>query len=73
MLDVQTYVVDADVPFLQDPLELLQLRFNFSKKILEVNLDVIMKEFRMIDTVRNHYLVFLVIKKIDESIFFFKD
>ena len=61
VLTVRTYLVDADVPFLcgKRMLELWESKMDTKKKILETNLNRKKKEFRMIDTLGNHYGIVL--------------
>ena len=61
VLTVQTYLVDTDVPFLcgKQTLELWESRMDTKKKILETNLNGKRKEFRMVDTLGNHYRIVL--------------
>ena len=61
VLIVQTYLVDADIPFLcgKRTLELWESKMDTKRKILEINLNGKRKEFRMVNTLDNHYGIVL--------------
>ena len=61
VLKVQTYLVEADVPFLcgKCTLELWNFRIDGRKKVLEVDIDGERKELEMVDTLGSHYGIVL--------------
>ena len=63
-MTVQTYVVEADVPFLcgKSTLEQWDLRLNTRNGILETNIEGLRKEFRMVNTGGSHYGIILETK-----------
>ena len=61
VLKVQTYLVEADVPFLcgKRTLELWNFKIDGLEKLLEVQIDGRQKTFDMVDTKGNHYGIVL--------------
>ena len=61
MLKVQTYLVEADVPFLcgKHTLELWNFKIDGRKKVLEVDIDRERKEYDMVDPLFSHYGIVL--------------
>ena len=61
VLKVQTYLVEADVPFLcgKRTLELWNFKIDRRKKVLEVDIDGERKEYDMVDTLGSHYGIVL--------------
>ena len=63
-LRIQAYQVDADIPFLcgKRTLELLQLKVDTKKRILEMEIDGKHRDFKMMITIGSHYGIILETK-----------
>ena len=76
ILKVQTYIVAAEVPFLcgKRTLRLWKSKLDMEKNILEISVDGAKKEFRVIDTIGNHFGIVLETNRgQNSSVFFMED
>ena len=75
VLKVQTYIVAAEVPFLcgKRTLRFWKSKLDMEKNILEISVDGAKKEFRVIDTIGNHFGIVLEMNRgQNSSVFLWK-